>query len=364
MLAAQVKVIDCSINVRDTINFCANVDKHIMSELKNTYEGKCFKGAFINRVVKVVQRSRCVIVKTNLSAHGVIDVSFLAEVTVVGMWDILVGVSVLRTAGMIVGSYKRPPADPTGRECQMAVTVIPTAGKNLSEVVSTAHTVCVRVCRVEYPAMQPYVTLAAAMLSCDRSAPAWRLRGSLDPTSATSLAPLLASIDTELAARAELVAAEGGRAAVWFFERLLYSYDGGDGDDGTDTVETYEGAPPWEGPHPLRASGGALHNILDVARRAAAGETIPVTGCWCRDLALYRSSPYAAFVAGPELPAGWAAETSGAPVDGAPSLVFGEMLKNMLDFLVAVRQMAELYPVGDETYTPVWHAMRSVQVVE
>jgi hypothetical protein len=71
-------------------------------------------------------------------------------------------------------------------------------------------------------------------------------------------------------------------------------------------------------------------------------------------LAIYRSSPLVAVARGAP-PPGWVA------VDGNPCEVFALLLKNVLDFLVAVRRLAVEYEPADAKNLGVWEAMRQAQ---
>jgi hypothetical protein len=92
-------------------------------------------------------------------------------------------------------------------------------------------------------------------------------------------------------------------------------------------------------------------------RRAIAGENVPVAGVWSRSLALYRSSPLVGVARGAP-PAAW------TTVDGTPRAVFAEFLKNILDFLVATRELIEVYNTRellDNKHHNLWGVMRAAQ---
>jgi hypothetical protein len=98
--------------------------------------------------------------------------------------------------------------------------------------------------------------------------------------------------------------------------------------------------------------------VLDIVRRVVGGERVPVAGVWSRSLALYRSSPLVAVVReGGAVPGAWTV------VDGAPRAVFAEFLKNILDFLVATRELALVYNSRKliEDHTSLWRTMRTAQ---
>ena len=102
------KLFEVTVDVRDPVNFCSDKDRHLLTELRNTYNGRCFKGVFIVRVKSISQASACRLSMTNASGEGSIDVQFLADVVVFSRWDILVGVKVVNTQQFLVGEYKAP----------------------------------------------------------------------------------------------------------------------------------------------------------------------------------------------------------------------------------------------------------------
>ena len=103
VMSAGEKVFETAIDVPNPINFCTLTDNHVMMALNRLHVGKCFKGAFVVGIKKVLKRSKCRISQTSGSAEGSIDVMFLADVVVYGMWDILVGVHIVNNTLMLVG---------------------------------------------------------------------------------------------------------------------------------------------------------------------------------------------------------------------------------------------------------------------
>jgi hypothetical protein len=359
------KVIDATVNVRNPINFCADKERHVMAELRNTFVGRCFKGAFIVQIVSVLQESLCRLTSTNASGEGYIDVQFVAQVAVFSRWDILVGVEIVSHQQMLVGTYDaRPPLAARGaggeEPAQAAVgtknarAVVSLLASKAVEALAVGQKISVRVVMAQHQPLQPQAAVVGTLLVCDQAAPVYRLRGALDGAAKAELGPVLAAIELELEARAALV--ESRKADLWFFELLLYAYRG------TTTPPDQQvpgpGGTAWGGPGGLRPleEGAIPQNVLQLVRRAVDGEAVPVAGYWSRSLALYRSSPLAAQAAA--LPPGWSEAAT-----GEPRAVFAEFLKNILDFLVAIRQMAELYNTRElvDSHRGLWTAMRSIQ---
>jgi DNA-directed RNA polymerase subunit E'/Rpb7 len=358
------KLFDVTVDVRNPINFCADKERHLLAELRNTYLGRCFKGAYITRIKEIRHMSACRISSTNASGEGSIDVQFLAEVVVFSKWDILVGVRVASHQQMVAGSYEASglPDQESGVKNARAAVIL--MASRAVETLAVGQLVPVRVFAVQHQPLQPQASVVGVLLACEKAAPVYRLRGRLDQSAKIELAPMLDVIDAELRAREVFIASR--KPDLWFFELLLYGYRpsrAGQGSEATDqTIPTGVGAdaPQWTGPGGLLPieEGAEPQNVLEIVRRVVEGETVPVTGCWSRSLALYRSSPLAARAEEP--PAGWQ-----PPIDGTPRAVFAEFLKNILDFLAAVREMAELYNTREliEQHRNVWAAVRAEQKV-
>ena len=95
----------------------------------------------------------------------------------------------------------------------------------------------------------------------------------------------------------------------------------------------------------------------DVYKRQL-GESVPVAGVWSRPLSLYRSSPLAAHLADAHPPEDW-----GPVVDGNARAVFAEFLKNILDYLGAIRELPAVYGTPEliQQHKGLWEAMRRMQ---
>jgi hypothetical protein len=354
------KVISGTVDVANPINFCADKGRHLLADLQNKYAGRCFKGAFILAVKEVLDSGACHVVRTNGSGEAYIDVRFLAAVAVFGRWDILAGVEIVSHQQMVVGVYEGAPGQPRPGRPRAVVTLF--ASKDVVAL-AVGQKIPVRVVLAQHAPMQPQASVVGALLVCDQAAPAYRLRGALDPAARAELAPMLAAVELELAARAALV--ETQKADLWFFEILLHAYRetprDAAGAGATAAVAAWEGGPVWHGPRSAQEveAGAETTSALDVVRRAVGGEAVPVAGVWSRSLALHRSSPLVAVVRGEEAaaPAAWTV------VDGAPRAVFAEILKNILDFLVATRELVLVYNSREliDRHLNLWSVMRAAQ---
>ncbi len=347
------KVFDVTLNIQNPINFCADKDRAVRQALQSQYVGRCYKGAFICRVKEILQTSEVEIVKTNTSGAGVINVQFLAEVNVLAAGDILVGVTVVNVRQMVTGLFD--PQDNTRAKVLVSLLATPETGTIIAQ-----QKIAVQLQTVVHEPLKEYVVAVGKLLVCEESAPVYRLRGTLDKGARTELLPILENIDRELVARAKLV---GSRMRdVWLFELLLYRYRstamGREVDQEAPSGDP--NVPAWMGPGFHAPNGGSQQrNVLDIVRRVVAGdEVMRIDGLWSRSLDLYQSSPLVSWA-----PDGKAPEAWGEAIDGSVRAAFAEFLSRILKYLVAVREMVELYDTNESmsSHRNIWSAMRHSQ---
>lgn len=339
-----MRVFDATLNVADPIDFGADPDRYVLAALRAAYEGRCYMGAFIRRVVAVLRRGPCRLMRSNPSGEGFVDVQFSAEVTVFGRWDILVGVTIAAQQQVVVGVY-----DGDGR----AVVTLHAAK---AETAAVGQKVAVRIVQANHSPGQEHAAVLGALLVCDGAAPVYRLAdgATLEPGACAGLVPLLDQIGDELRRRAALP-----REDLWFFERLLYAYKARDG--APDEGDAALGA--WAGPAGAAGAyaGPELVDLPELVRGVRDGAPRRVGGLWTRPLALHRSSPGVAHLRGAEAaaaPADW------TPIDGTPREVFALLLKNILNFLRATRELVGCYPTREvrDAHANIWATMRAAQL--
>lgn len=339
------KVFTATIDVRDPEDFCALADAQVVSYLRRRFAGKNRGGSQIVDIIAVERRSDCRIKETDLSGEGYVDVEFRALVMVLGQWDIVTGVKVVSRGQLIVGQSQV--------EGAVVVSLMPSPE---AETVRVDQIVAARVLRAQFAPDQPQATAVGPLLTCDRAAPAYILSADLTRDDARDLESLVAQIRTLLEARAALM--ETRRDDVLFFESLLYSYALRTRDGAPQTVETPH-ASDWVGPPGVPLGDGAESvNLVALVAEAKQKGSAPTRGTWCRDLALYRSSPLAAR-SGSASQARW-----GNAVATTPRVAFAGMLKTTYDFLKAVNEMVDIYDSAEliEDHKNVWLAMRGAQL--
>ena len=364
-MLTSLKQYEVSISpIFDPIAFCSDIRRKILTRLESEYVGKCFGGAYILSIDSLVDYSACRISSTNTSGAGEVDVRFLAKVVSVAAGDILVGVDIIGTQTLVIGQWA---PSVSGPEPHCAVCRVPFVSACVAAPTGMAPIVGqLAVVKVTNALHEPRlgISVTATVLDCDNTAfrehQAYSFGASADfGGSAEVLAPLLAAAVAELAAREVLLATR--KADVWRVEGLLCARRPAAG--GADQEIETEGARSWRGPPATPARMPQTKNVIDVARRAiesAGGAPVRVRGVWYRPPGTYLSSPVAARCSGP-LPADWP-----APIEATPTIAFAAMLKNIVDYLAAVREIVEVYlgpnvAPGAASYFAAWEAIRAAR---
>ena len=364
MSIIQKKIIT-SLNVRNPINFCTDKKKHVYNELKKIYVEKCYAGCFIISIVSIDEISDCIISKTNISGEGIINVKFTINAIVFSHNDILIGVKIVHNQSMILGLYQL-------NSIKAVVSIPPTSRHLYStalvksiESLSLGQKIPIRIIDASHQPRQEEATIFGTLLVCDKEAPIYKINGLLNSSAKSDLLPLLNAIKEELQIRSEIQIDK-----INFFEKKLYSYFNHGTSNSTISSENF---PDWNG---TESNGNSTNiNLLNFITKAISDKNgLSVTGYWSQSLSIYRSSPMIYFsdqAVGDAL-SGRAvgdalsgrADNSNIIEEGNNVSVFIRFLKNMLDFLLAIRQMTEIYNTEQEikAHANIWAAMEMVQI--
>jgi hypothetical protein len=337
------KVYTITIDILDTVNYCAQSENYIHRHLNRCYVGRCWGAAYIVEILRVLKVSPCRI-KTDLSAEGYVDVAFEALVDVCEQWDIITGVKIADKTHLIVGRSNM----------KGVLTIVNLLATPQAETVQVGQIIPVRVAGKMYVPNQAQVTVVGAVLTCDRMSPVFHLKGVLTKKDVQDMSHLVENIKELMRERAALL--EKRRADVVLYDALLYTYSVKDVKKNM-TIKT-SGYPDWSSFDPkISLPGGVTAaNMLELVSEAMNGKRMGVEGYWCRDLALHRSSPLASVSKKPVK--GW-----GTPVESVPRTAFAQMLKSMYNFLKAVNEMVETYSREDiESHKNLWVVMRGAQL--
>jgi hypothetical protein len=325
------RVYDVSLNITDPINYCTNKKEHTLIELNNHYKNKCFMGSFILDILDILQISSCRIVNTNSSADGIIDVKFLAKIYTLNAWDILVGVKIEKNQTLIGGKYQK-------NELVINVSFPPTHLQGT--VLHVGQLIPTRVCIPIHNPKENSISAAAVLLTCDLKNTIYKVRGKIDKSHMEEILSIIDNIDQELDKRSLLLQTK--KKSIIFFESLLYPYKSYP-DATTITINKNK---EWFGPSTnLEKSSNYinLHSMLNM----------DLTGYWTRPLTLCRSCPFAMT---------YSDKPTEEYVTTYPHLLMIDFLKNTLNYLVAIREMSELY-TDDliKSHENIWNLMKRMQ---
>ncbi len=342
----HIKTFDTTIDVANPINFCADKMKHAMTRLKNTFEGKCYKGAFIVKIAEITKISDCTISRSDTTGAGAVDVVFTAEVVVAAKGDIVVGIEIKHVEGLIVGDVTR------AGEARYAVSLLP---RPESKILRPGNLACARLDHVRHNPFAIYIAAVGVPLTCDREFSAYKIVGDLTPTAAARLRVLLEDVDAEMALRAKTM--EAHRDGFIFFEALLLAHKRPTLDEFKHKVESATGGAAYAGP--AVADSKQYTHVVDVVRAAVEGKTVPMSGTWSRPLALPRSSPLALKADSRDD----SAATQNTIEEFTPEMVAFILLKSIRDNLRATRNMVEVYNTPEllESHKHVWLMMGQAQ---
>jgi DNA-directed RNA polymerase subunit E'/Rpb7 len=333
------KVIDCTINIDNPIHFCTNKDEYLLKELNQNFVERCFKGVYIIEILHIVKCGPCAILK-NLSAEAYIDVSFAARAITYCKEDIITGVSIKSTQQIVIGTTPNA-----------VVTIL--ADKN-SQFISMDQIIPVKVNIAHHSPHDSHISVIGSLLTCDQYAPTYFVKDStLSKNSCgEDFHVFYKSIIHELKLREEMIS-NSKKGEIWFFEMLLYHF--GANKDAREQSVVCDVA-SWHGPGGI--TEGSHKNLLSIADQIINGdEGVSVGGFWSRPLSIYRSSPLIAHSQ---------QNTAGAETVSAPArIVFTTFLKNILDNLVCIREMVEVYNTEEmiRKHMNIWKIMKSAQRV-
>jgi hypothetical protein len=289
------------------------------------------------KINKILQISSCRIVNTNSSANGTIDVKFSAQVFILNAWDILVGVEIDGVKTIISANYKRG--------LNLTIGFVPT---NISaNVLQLKQLVPVRVVKAQHRPMNS-IAAAVLLLTCEKKYIIYKTKGKLNIT--PELSDILTNIKEELIKRAELFKTKPFE--VNFFEKLLYTYKSKYDVTINTKIKTKNNNIVWDGPEQVINDDNKLINILDLEHNQ------DITGYWFRPLHLYRSSPVVSF--SKEKQDG----DNISRYDTTPTPMIIEIAKNILSFLVAIRECVEIYNTDEliKSHENVWTLMKNSQI--
>ena len=323
------KTFEITIDVVNPINFCINKQKNVLTYLNNNYENKCYLGTFILEIKNILKISNCKIVDTNSSSNGVINVKFSAEVYVLNQWDIVIGSKIKEKSDIAISNYEK-------NNLKICITFKPT---NIhANTLSVNQLLPIRIIKSVCKPNYSHIIAIGVLLTCDKKSTVYKVKGKVHNNALPEINILLNNIKNEILLRTELMKKK--KKEIIFFESLLYSYK--NINKATEFIQIdndikYEGL--------VHNTEGLIgHNIFNII-------DINLDGYWSRPLGVPRSSPILA-LSNSDI-------TNNNYILINPQSLIIDVAKNILNYLVAVRELTEVYNTPEliHSHENIWTMM-------
>lgn len=307
------------INVVNSINFCSDKVGHLMIELKELFESKCYSGCYILEITRIITMSACNI---DLLSQSTIDVVFEARVIQYKKWGIITNVKITDNLPIVVG------------ETEYANVTLLNYDRYL-EIVKIGQVIPVRIYEVRYEIMKK-ISIVALPLMPDKQSIIYNIPNQLSVDNAVGLMSYVDRISNEMKLRENLNPEE-----LLFYEQIFNSEFTADNQT---AVEVYDGGNQWYGPVPKDTV-----NITNMISSRANGQDVNFIGLWTRSIDITKTSPFIRKLT--SAPKSFEINSKEALVD---------ILENILIFLVCIRELVELH--GMESNNEIWEYMRGRKI--
>ena len=149
----------------------------------------------------------------------------------------------------------------------------------------------------------------AVLLTCIKRAPSFILKGKVE---SKNFIPLIENIEKEV--ELQHFTKEKYPDKYKFFKNLYYSYTN------------------------LKTQFPKKSTSHDIIKLLTSNTSVDMTGVWCKDLSIHRSSLMVAKAKNNDYPQSW-----GDPIEENPEIVIRIFLTEILGYLTLIRKMCELY---------------------
>ena len=205
---------DVTLNIQDPVQFETSRQEHTLLQLRDTFQGRCYKGVFILEVQACTRISRCLLNPVGTIGTGAVNATFTALCARYHVGDALPAMKVLQRGKILTGvSSVTPGVD----QPEITLTITPS-----HETISEGQLVPVRLTHIRYPPTQVSPVAAAQILTCRTECTYWEVTDD-DNGEAQGLATaLLPELEEALARKGRL--SPNLRKVRSFFEKLLLTF--------------------------------------------------------------------------------------------------------------------------------------------
>jgi len=304
----STEVISVNINIENEINFCADIENHLLIQLKETYESKCFKGFFINKILKLVARSDCYVSFQN---EATIDVSFEVETIKYNDWGYISDVSIVQSTPLPIGDSK------------YATVTLKGPNEHLEQL-TKGQNIPVRIVTVDYKPFEKIGIVGVIAFSMPLSTYIFE---NIDTVSNNTLT-IIDQITDELKLR------EGLDQDILNFYELLFATSKNIEEPREDNAivngQSWRGIVHYN--DLVVKNGSGRKNLIDCILKIKDGQHVNIVGLWEKSALISASSPFLNH--NPD-----ANVTDEVCVD--TNYAINNILKQQLMFLVFIREMTK-----------------------
>lgn len=337
------RIFSDTINIDDIDTCCYDIPAYLMSNLHTRYVNKCRNKLFVLDILEIIQHSACKIMKTNLSAHGYIDVKFKVLGYQFEIGDILDAVEVKSQGGLVYGTSKiNTNADAV---CE---------NDWITKILQDGQLVSIISNNVKFENDYNKITISGNVLTCNLDSTIYSVDDIITKKFVVRLDPLLERIKSLLEIRNKIFKASP--EILLFIENHLYAYNlKSEKSANTITTKKY---PDWNGPKNGKSPKNTL-NIIEYLDKLKLKDETRVTGLFYKDINLYTTSPLIIH------------ESENSKIDpkniihSTSKIVLTTLLYNIYKYLQSVNNMCMTYntPELRKSHKNIWIAMKSKQLL-
>jgi hypothetical protein len=339
------KIFTVTVNIQDANNYLSNPETILNSILRRRFIGKCYQSVFIIDILEIIERAPCRIQRTNLSAHGFVDVQFKAEVSIVMPGDILNNVTIYDSNSKFI----RGESNTDGS----ASVVVMGKDSNITGVVRKDQIISIRVKQMDYSPNRDKFTAIGIPVTCEKSVILYNVTGKMDKRMYRHLQPICKNIEDMLQTRENLMKLNSN--ALIRMESVIYTYS-------TFANDKIHKVDNWSGPTTSANYMFETRNILKILKDN--NPEYDFSGIWGRDLSIVKSSPLVAMYNQSETEKMLVDSTDVEIVESKPETMIIGMIKSIYNYLKYINENAVTFSkqsVFDE-HKNIWLTMKQSQI--
>ena len=201
------KIIETGLNIPSPIDVYSEAESNILDMVTGIYEGKCYRNCRIEKVLRIVNISECIIVNRGDYAGGTVNVQFEVEATVYYRGEVITGCVVKhKNQGLIVAQHE-------------TASIFIQSHEQLASI-QVDQIIPVVVGEATYNIQQELISINAVPYVPNRSSINYKLEGTLNDSDKKFLELAIGRMETEEKLTSEVKNKKG----LQFFKDRVYPY--------------------------------------------------------------------------------------------------------------------------------------------